>query len=110
LLTALLGVAINFATDLQTSWIAWVAVAAIALAGGVVAVLLGRRAADLPRTGGSTITSSTPQGTSSGAYGLVIRETERTNPDGSKTKTVDYFSEEVAIQVFRQRFEADDDD
>lgn len=47
-------------------------------------------------------------GTWSEIYGLVVRTTELERADGSKMKTVEFFSEEVAREVFRQTFESGD--
>jgi hypothetical protein len=108
-LVAALGAAINFATNLKTSWIAWLAVALLVVATVLVTVLIDRRQAAPTPSPGTTIESSSAGSKSSEAYGLVMRTTELTNPDGSRTKTTEYFSEEVAVRVFRENFGQDDD-
>lgn len=105
--TIALGVAINFATDLKTSWVAWIAVAALGLTiAGVTAVLAG----DGPvrdSTRGIATEHNSKTSRSSTTTGLVMRTTEAQSPDGSSRTVVEFFSEEVAIQVFRENFKHD---
>lgn len=103
MVTAGLGTAINLATDWKTNWIAWLAVAILVLASVLLTVRLDGRTAVSP-SGGTTIDAVSASNASSEAYGLVMRTSERTNADGSSTKTVEYFSEEVAVRAFREDF------
>jgi hypothetical protein len=86
LLAAALGAAINFATDLKTSWVAWNVVAAIVIASVVVTVLLDRRHSADP----------------------VVRTEETEDADGFRTKTIECYSEEIAIRFFREDFGPDE--
>ena len=108
MLVAALGTAINFATDLKTSWIAWTAVGVLVLAGVIVTVRISRLASERSAAG-TAIDLGLADGTSSEAYGLVMRTTEFVGADGSTTKRVEYFSEEVAVRVFRENFGRSDE-
>ena len=68
LLTAALGVAVNFATDLRTSWMAWVVVLGLALTIGLVTVLLERRPRGAAPERGVAILHSTEIGSSLGIW------------------------------------------
>lgn len=103
-MAAAVGVSINFATDLKTNLLAWAVVVGLVLASALVAVAIERRSRNGSPAGGAAITSSSETGSTSEAYGLVMRTTELTNPDGSRTSTVEFFNEEVAIQAYRQNF------
>ena len=100
--------AVNFATDLQTSWIAWLAVLIIALGAAAATVRLDQREPDGGPKGGTSTTSSSALGDSSQTSGLLLRTTELERPDGSKMKTAEFFSEELAMQAFREDFEPGD--
>jgi hypothetical protein len=101
-LAAALGIAINFATDLKTSWIAWSVVGVISVTIGLATVIVtGRRGL----AGSGTVITTASQGSSSShVAGLVMRTTETTSPDGSNTRIVEFYSDQVAMRAFRENF------
>jgi hypothetical protein len=54
--------------------------------------------------GGSVLTTSSPAASSSEVSGLVMRTTETIGPDGSRIRTVEFYSDQVAMQAFRENF------
>jgi hypothetical protein len=101
-LAAALGIAINFATDLKTSWIAWSVVGVISVSSGLAtAIVTGHRAL---AGSGIVITTASQGSSSSHVAGLVMRTTETTLPDGSNTRIVEFYSDQVAMRAFRENF------
>jgi hypothetical protein len=103
-LTAVLGVAINLATDLKTSWLAWGVVLTLAIAIGLATAQIERRSRPPSHSGGTRVKVTSESGDTTTTSGLVMKTTELKGPDGSTRKTVEFFSEELAVQVFREDF------
>ena len=104
LLVSALGVAVNFATDLRSSVIAWVVVVFLALIVAATTAIVERRGTRRDPSSGTIVARASPAGDASRIYGLVMRRSiQTTNLDGTVTTAViDYFSEELALQSLRE--------
>lgn len=103
LLVAALGVAISFATDMKSNWIAWVVVGLLSVGVAITTAIAERRGGrDGRASAGTVVASASAGGNASRVYGLVMRSTHTANPDGSVTTVVDYFSEDLALQSLRE--------
>ena len=87
-LTSLIGVAINFATELRKNLLAWTVVLVLTIIVAIVSIVIQRRQA--------------PDSNSTVAPGLIMRTIETTKPDGTRVETTEIFDEEVARQRIRQ--------
>jgi hypothetical protein len=87
-LTSLIGVAINLATEWRENLLAWAVVFALTIIVAVVSIVIQRR--------------QLPDSNSTVAPGLIMRTIETTKPDGTRVETTEIFDEEVARQRIRQ--------
>lgn len=102
LLTAILGIAINFATDLKTDWVAWLVVVVLIVAVTAATVIAEQRRRESTLPQGTVLTSASAADRTSITSGLVLRRSQTTAADGSVTTVIDYFSEELALQSLRE--------
>jgi hypothetical protein len=102
ILVSALGVAINFATDLKSSVVAWLAVVALTSCIAAATVVAERRGKGAESNHGTVLASASDHTSASSVYGLVMRRTVTANVDGSSKTVIDYFSEEVALQSLRE--------
>lgn len=107
LLVAGLGVAINLATELRSSWIAWVAVSALSVAIALITGALerGRAQEDDPLEAMTSVASQL--GLTSNSWGLKLR---RVKTDGKVVILTEIYSDELARESLQKDFGEDEGD
>lgn len=98
LLASILGAATNFATDMKSSWIAWLVVAILAIAVAAVTAASERGQSSESKPGGTILDDVSKSGHASHAFGLQMRRTQTSNPDGSIKIETEWFNEKLARQ------------
>jgi hypothetical protein len=98
LVVSALGVATNLATDLKSSWIAWLVVVLLTVFFAVVTVIGERRVSAKRQQGGSVEASTSKSSQASRIYGLQMRHTRIIRSDGTTEIVKEYFNEELARQ------------
>jgi uncharacterized membrane protein len=105
LLVSSLGIAINLATSVGSSWVSWLVVGLLSfgIAAGTASSERQRvqRQRERERTG-TVAASSAGDSSALLVSGLVMRHTQTAAPDGSITTVREYFSEELALQSLRE--------